>query len=253
MFVGGFVTTRTPCLRASPLAFRHASGFTAGRKVSVASSSPFHTYLAHLSLDQEQKDVLLALHEREILQKEVVIENLGRKNNASQVSPKESDTEVAKEEGGRMLNCRGNIETVEDIKLVEYMYCAQYGGFAFSDEFLEEYEQRYGKPFDYYDYNNRSDQDAIALFKERGQLGTCLRQSVKPYKLVCRIELAKVPLMYLDYIIVHEYDGLERLSIDHSAYICDKLKRLDPNDVDAVAALLKEATDGPVHEGENMV
>ena len=74
------------------------------------------------------------------------------------------------------------------IPLTEYMYCAQHGGFKYSDKFIEEYEKRYEKPMCY----------------------------------------------------------------DHNEYIVDKLKRTDPNDTEAITALIQEASAGPVHKGENM-
>lgn len=128
--------------------------------------------------------------------------------------------------------------------LTEYMYCSKHGGFGFSKEFEDEYEKRYGKVI-----VGRADPDAIALFKERGQDGTC-----KTFwgKRVCTISLAKVPTMYLEYIDIHEYDGLEYLRINHDAYLINKLKRTDPTDVGAITELIREACAGPVHPGENM-
>lgn len=137
-----------------------------------------------------------------------------------------------------------------DIPMTEYMYCAKYGGFGFTDEFHEEYTRRFGT----LQQSLRTDPNAIALFKERGQYGSCEMSDSwddQP-RLLCVIAIAKVPTVYVDFIRVHEYDGLESVRINHTAYIVDKLKRIDPQDSEAVAALVKEATSGPVHPGENM-
>lgn len=134
----------------------------------------------------------------------------------------------------------------EYTEYTEFMYCAKYGGFGFTKEFHEEYTQRYG------DHGYlRTDPNAIALFKERGQYGSC-DQSWTSDRLLCVIAIAKIPKVYENFVKVHEYDGLEYLSIDHAAYIIHKLKRIDPNDPGAVAALVDEAQTGPAHTGENM-
>ena len=139
----------------------------------------------------------------------------------------------------------------DSIPLIEYMYNAKYGGFEFSDDFIKEYKERYGKSFTHPAV--RSDQNAIALFKERGQWDSCLSRVIDgEERLMCSIALAKIPTMYLDFVKIHEYDGIESLSIDHNAYIVDKLKRLDPNDSDTCAALIQEASNGVLHPGENM-
>lgn len=140
--------------------------------------------------------------------------------------------------------------------LTEYMYCAKYGGFGFSHEFVDEYKKRYGKKI-HTMYVDRADPDAIALFKERGQYQTCggynrNTDDDDDPRLLCAIALAKVPTKYLDHIGIHEYDGLESVYIDHDAYIIDKLKRTDPADSEAIAALIEEAITGPEHPGENM-
>lgn len=104
----------------------------------------------------------------------------------------------------------------------------QYGGFTFSDEFMELLTTMYPNKYDYdkqIDYcacsNYRKDENVIQIFREKGS-EWC---SGKYTKLV----LKEIPDDIFDYIRVGEYDGYESLSIDweKAFYQLAKIDKLD--------------------------
>ena len=123
MFVGGFITTRAPCLRAAPLLSCYVSHIAARPKVTAASSSDFYKYLDQLPigvpLDGTKKLLLKALHNSDIKdgellvqEKKLLVKDLDMDHWALQVSLKKSNTKLAKNDG--LLNYRGIIQLVED-------------------------------------------------------------------------------------------------------------------------------------------
>ena len=103
------------------------------------------------------------------------------------------------------------------------MYNTCYGGFSFSRAAKDEYRKKCPEKEedDCWDID-RHDPVMVQIVKE---LGT------RANGLCSEIQLKKIPLEYLHHYKIREYDGLERVVIDHNAYKVDKAKAIlrDPS------------------------
>ena len=101
---------------------------------------------------------------------------------------------------------------------VEIMINARYGGFGISKEGMEEYHKRCPgtDEIDYYDIA-RHDPVMIQIIKEMGA------QVNDTYS---HIKLKKIPSQYVRHYSIHEYDGMESVTIDYNTYKIDMSKEI---------------------------
>ncbi len=101
------------------------------------------------------------------------------------------------------------MEEYADLDLVAYLYNTCYGGFSFSDEFIERLnEKRKEKGLEplHTHSDERTDPQVIETFQELGwrkSSGRC-----------ARLHIHWFPSEFIGYIITHEYDGVESVGIN---------------------------------------
>jgi hypothetical protein len=113
-----------------------------------------------------------------------------------------------------------------DLDLVGYLYNACYGGFGFSEAFLERLNERRVQaglePVDrHYAFcvsnkKDRADPIVVQLFEEMGS-----KASSGDYG---RIHIRKIPRRFLDYVETNEYDGKESVWLDNNKIYAGLLK-----------------------------
>lgn len=100
-------------------------------------------------------------------------------------------------------------EGYDDLDFVGYLYNACYGGFSFSSMFVHRMNERLkaaGSEKKFSEYtNDRTDPMAIELFQELGADVSSGRFAA--------LRIAWVPREFLEYVDLHEYDGVESVRI----------------------------------------
>lgn len=115
---------------------------------------------------------------------------------------------------------------------VGVLYNACYGGFSFSKLALVEYSKRTGKTLKRYEHPGRHDQIMVDVVKELGD---------KASNDCSQIEVVYVHKDHVEYIDIHEYDGLESIEINWSQYVLDSIYTVakgDEPDVDKISKIL---------------
>lgn len=103
------------------------------------------------------------------------------------------------------------------------LYNDCYGGFAFSEAFLAEFKARTGRDLDTYKAlfrlgpnSIRCDPQAIAIFEEHGT-EWCSGQGAY-------LEVREIPVLFMHYWEIEEYDGNETVRVDVNAALADCLE-----------------------------
>ena len=106
---------------------------------------------------------------------------------------------------------------------IKILYNDCYGGFEFSNEFLEEYKARTGKALNTYSAlfrqgpnSIRCDPIAVAIVEERGSAWASGSHS--------EIAIREIPAVFARYWTIDEYDGDETVLVDVSAALADILQ-----------------------------
>jgi hypothetical protein len=106
-----------------------------------------------------------------------------------------------------------------DLNLVGYLYNGCYGGFGFSDKFKKRIIAKRGPtshaPKDHF-REDRSDPEYIALFNELGA-----KASSGDF---ASLKIRYFPEEFLEFVNVHEYDGLETVGISEPEVYAGLLK-----------------------------
>jgi hypothetical protein len=111
------------------------------------------------------------------------------------------------------------MEAFADLNLIGYLYNTCYGGFGFSEKFIErlnEIRKEAGLEPVTPTYEGRTDDMVIALFQEMGP-----SEASGPF---ASLKLAWVPDVFLEHVYVNEYDGKESISIVDSEVYTKILK-----------------------------
>lgn len=103
--------------------------------------------------------------------------------------------------------------SLEPIEYVDFVYNASYGGFGFSDAFLEEFEKRHGDEDP--ELCTRWDPKVVSLVQEMGKKanGDC-----------SKLAFVVVPKELVDYIDISEYDGCESVEINYDLIYRELMK-----------------------------
>ena len=88
---------------------------------------------------------------------------------------------------------------------IEILYNAYYGGFSYSDEFVELYNKTYNANINWFDEYLRYDPKIIEVYKLLGM--------ERSSGVGSKLELIKIPKLLEDSIIINEYDGWESVSV----------------------------------------
>lgn len=112
------------------------------------------------------------------------------------------------------------MEAYADLELVGYLFNDCYGGFSFSENFVERInairEKAGLKPVTKY-YDDRTDPEVISLFQEMGSKEASGRHA--------QLVLDWVPKEFLPYTSISEYDGQENVCIPPEEIYADVLKQ----------------------------
>ncbi len=96
----------------------------------------------------------------------------------------------------------------------DVLYNARYGGFTFSDEFVERYNEL--KPSDKWWKIPRDCELAVRVFKELG--------SDRSSGQFSSIRIETIPIKYKRCFVINEYDGSEWVTINHADYVLHLLQ-----------------------------
>jgi len=106
---------------------------------------------------------------------------------------------------------------------VVYNNC--YGGFDLSTSGLEEYNRRTTKNVTLSDYIDREDPVLIEMVETIDRKEINMKHS--------KLQIKEFPLKFKSFLLWHDYDGKENVSIDYHKYIVDNVKFiLDTNTTD---------------------
>ena len=112
------------------------------------------------------------------------------------------------------------METYADLNLVGYLYNICYGGFSFSQKFVEEINEerkRVGSKLLKAYSDERTEPDVISLFQKVGSEYASGRNA--------NLAMYWVPEEFLGYVDLHEYDGSEHVEVSSSEIYTDLLKQ----------------------------
>ena len=106
-----------------------------------------------------------------------------------------------------------------DIEYQEVLYNDCYGGFSFSEEFETEYNKRHGED-DEAHAHRRTNSNILSLFKEMGK---------KANSQYSHIRITQIPKELMKYMNIHEYDGVESVTINFEEALSDLMKETYKN------------------------
>jgi hypothetical protein len=112
-----------------------------------------------------------------------------------------------------------------DIEFVEILYNSCYGGYGYSDEFCNYYNNLTNSciaKFDMSSIEDRMDPNIIYTFKQLG--------SSKSSSNSANLKVTVVPKGLLNYVKMSEYDGREKISIDYDRAYRDLLETIMKED-----------------------
>lgn len=117
------------------------------------------------------------------------------------------------------------------------LYNNSYGGFQFSESFVEQLEERIGHNIDYEYIHKRyrTHPEAIKLFLEKGS-----EWSSGSYS---ELRLVYIPMCMRDYYCIADDDGNEMIALDRNRAIVDRTKQYIVNPTPENLNLLKEQID----------
>jgi hypothetical protein len=120
-------------------------------------------------------------------------------------------------------------------KTMYMLYNCCFGGFGFSDKFRDELAKRLGKEGEYIaDERYRTNEIACKLVIEKGSAWSSGTYS--------DVQVCQIPAFMEEWISVHEYDGIESISLKTAECILDKtretLKNPTPEAIEELKAFI---------------
>ena len=122
---------------------------------------------------------------------------------------------------------------------VNVMYNTCYGGFSLSKAAVNEYKRKCPEAQDVSSYRIlRHDPVMVGIVQRMGELanGRC-----------AKVELCKIPVQYVDYYEIEEYDGMEHVEIQYDRFKLDAVKLVlkdeglnESEKLSRISAVLKE-------------
>lgn len=137
-----------------------------------------------------------------------------------------------------MQSCDNHIQLIEPITesdpMIGVLYNNSYGGFSVSKKAKNLYNERMmqanpeyksrsanGVYDDFYDTTRRHDPLFVSIYHELGQEFNGAKHT--------KIKIEMIPKKYENAYIIHEYDGLESVSVDNHKYKLDAIQNIVHN------------------------
>jgi hypothetical protein len=118
-------------------------------------------------------------------------------------------------------NVYTNPDAVQGVQLVGIIYNATYGGFGYSQQALDLYTQRSGRTIIEDEWSTidpkRNDPLMVQIVKELGK---------KAGGQYARLKVVYVRPEHVNFIHIHEYDGLESITINWTQYMLYQIRHI---------------------------
>ena len=107
---------------------------------------------------------------------------------------------------------------MSSLQTFKIVYNGCFGGFDLSISGLEEYNRRTSKNITLPDYIDREDPVLIEMVETMDRKEINMKHS--------KLQIKEFPLKFKSFLLWHDYDGKENVSIDYNKYIVDNVKSI---------------------------